>query len=645
MVTESIIVAKRWDGLGGRLHAILNAWSAARALEREFRFVWPRNAFGELQEPRELFSDGFLDRFEISESDCADCVHCGPGSLRLSEMRDTRQAEMPSRLEISECFEVFAFGDETPEAARERFRRGLREIAWSRASQALVEAALEDADGCGYAAIHIRAGDIVTGGWRQFVPVEKYAPLLLVERAIDELSDHDRLPVVVVSDNDSCVQHLKTRFSVIRTPGDLFAGYADLTEVQRAFADILALAQARRLVGPRLSAFSQLSAHLGGSTLQSLDQLIVEEDTRRWFPQHLAQIEERAERSAFLPPLLARDICWFLDVFSDHLEPGEQLTLARRAIGYDPDFCGALNRSAAALARTGEHAASGEASARAQIASAKADRHADPMVETLATAISASLSTLVTRPRSHARAVLADARGALAKCEVLKPFQIQHSDVLFNLRFQIAALAWLTAADDELRAVAQEAMDSSGRDPAFLSAWRPSGAKVLREPGSFPQVLRNLETVTVRIAYAIGKALILASQESHPPSLVQVEGMTVSPTGLRWVTGWVRDTGTTRGRLAVAWGGDGTFVSGGPAHLRRPDVIIEKRHGQPMGFAFPVPLSMQEAPGSLRAGIRVQGSDPHVGPLACLRQFRFTALSSRIAACWENVRGKTRRPL
>ncbi|MGO9326835.1 MAG: hypothetical protein ACLQJ0_01790 [Steroidobacteraceae bacterium] len=630
MKSDSIVIAKRWDGLGGRLHAILNAWSVARALDLAFRFVWPRGADIALHEPRELFSDTFIDRFELADSGYASrVVLSDPTVLSLPDAMDLcRAANTNSMIEISECFDVVAFVTEPAEAAQARFRNGLREIGWSRASHALIEHISDDKFLRGYSAIHIRAGDIVAGNWRQFVPVEKYVPTAYVEFAIQTLSGADRDPVVVVSDNERYVCHLKSRFNTILTPGDIVPGYAALTELQRAFADILVLSRARRIVGPRASAFSQLAAHLGNVTILGVDDLMAEEDARRWLCDGIARVGKNARRSDVLRPLLARDICWFLDVFSDTLAVGDQIALAHEATRLEPDFCGSLNRAASALALAGHRRASQKASLRAQCAAAMADRHSDPLVESLATSISAKVLALTFGTRWQVgrellerlglssivrlldggidrTVILDDIKRNLKNCEILTPFQIQHGHLLANLRFQIATLGWLTAADDRLREIAKATIKPAHSEPLYLRSWRPSGFSNLRAPGSFPQALRNLEVLTIRIARGIGTALSGASSRSPP--LGNVDGITTSPSGLRWVNGWAYNADVGRTELAVGYFCDDAIVSGGVTFVARPDVAAALKDPRALncGFSFPVPLAFQDKVSDFQSTIRI----------------------------------------
>lgn len=607
-----MVVANRFDGVGARLGAIINAWSIARVLGQEFRFVWPRGGDIGLREPGNLFSSEFLDRFEITEAEYATRrVESGLTGMSVLDARECCQRiDAPSMMRIDECFDVVAFADETPRTAQARFRATLDEISWNTALSSLVRGILNRRIARGYSAIHIRAGDFVTGDWRQFVQIEKYTPTAFVEHAIESLSGDERNPVVVVSDNAPYVRYLKRRFRAIRTPDDIVPGYTGLNELQRAFVDILVLSQARRLVGPRMSAFSQLAVKLGNVSLRSAHELVAEPDARRLLHDHINRAGKQVEQSAVLGPLLVRDICWFLDVFSDDLTFGDTIALARRAARLKSDFCGALNRSASALALAGKPNASRRASSPALAAAATVDRHADPMVESLATYISATAVGLGTRSAGvqgllerlklgsifNARtATFDDIDQWLERCQTLAPYQIHHSEVLLNLRYQVAALRWLTATNSRLRAIAKSVLRSGAPPAPILRGWRPSGFSKLTASGAFPHVLRNLEVVTIRIAHAISTALRATCVPSTP--LLHVHGLTATASGMRWVTGWAYDPDIGRRGVAVAYRLGNGVLSAGVTFLPRPDIAENLREpgAENCGFAFPVPLNLPDA--------------------------------------------------
>jgi hypothetical protein len=357
---------------------------------------------------------------------------------------------------------------------------------------------------------------------------------------------------------------------------------------------------------------------------------MTESVARRRLRDGIARAGEEARRSKVLRPLLARDICWCLDVFPDRLAMGEHLDLARRASRCEPDFCRALNRRATVLAFAGDVRASAQASSRAGRAAARAETHADPLVESLATSISARVVVALGARRHGERrllkwlglasrlgrlgggtdreAMLDDLERSLERCEALRPFQTHHRDVLVNLRFQLAAMAWLTAADDRSRETVRRAMRPMESEPLLLPSWRPSGFSRLGGSGSFPQTLCNLEVVTIRIARAIGAAL--SGGPSRPPRGGQVDTIGACPSGLRWATGWAYDADAGRSDLAVGLLSNDGIVSGGTTFLSRPDVAaaVGDTRALHCGFAFPVPSTVQDQAGGPQSSLRISSN-------------------------------------
>jgi hypothetical protein len=474
--------------------------------------------------------------------------------------------------------------------------------------------------------VHARAGDIVEGDWRQFVPVEKYTPAAFVEHAIEALAGPEGGLVVVASDNEGYLRHLKARFEHVRSPGDLVRGYEGLSEAQRAIADVLVLSRARRVVGPRTSAFSRLAAHLGGLEVLSIGDLMTESVARGRLRDGIARAGAEAAGRKVLRPLLARDACWFLDVFSDGLPVSESLALARRAARSEPDFCGALNRLAIALALEGRNRASAAASSRALRAAVRAGVHADPLVESLASSVSAGVLAALDTRRHRGRqllerlglafllgrsgggdreAALASMGRSLERCGTLAPFQTHHQDVLLNLRFQLAALAWLAAADDPSRDAAGGAARRAEGGLLLSPSWRPSGFSRLRRSGSFPQVLRNVEVVTLRVAQAMGAAL--SCGPSRPLRTGCVDTIRAGPSGLRWAGGWAYDAEAGRSDLAVGFVSSDGVAVGGATFVARPDVAaaLGDRRALHSGFELPVPSGVPDDSSSLESMLRV----------------------------------------
>jgi hypothetical protein len=391
------------------------------------------------------------------------------------------------------------------------------------------------------------------------------------------------------------------------------------------------LSRARRIVGPRTSAFSRLAAHLGALEVLGIDDLMTESAAQRRLRDGIAGAGPGAARRKGLHPLLARDVCWFLDVFSDRLPVREHLALARRAVRAEPDFCGALNRLAGALALVGASRASAETSSRALRAAVQAGVHADPLVESLATSISAGvllavgarrpwvlrlverlgLAPRVGRPGGGDRqAALDEMEKRLERCEALAPFQTHHPDVLLNLRFQLAALAWLGAADDRRRDAVGRAMRPRTGEPLLSPSWRPSGFARLGGAGSYPQTLRNVEVVTIRLAQAMGAALL--SGPSRPLRTGRVDAIRAGPSGLRWAGGWAYDADAGRADLAIGFVSSDGVASGGATFLARPDVpaALGDPRALGCGFELPVPASVSDDCSELESNLRLFGPLP-----------------------------------
>ena len=92
------VVARRADRLGGRLGAMVNALTLARLLGVEFRFVWPRGRFLELDDPTEILSAAFIHAHEMDEDSFGRAQQItGVEARTLADLRQAaRPADRPS---------------------------------------------------------------------------------------------------------------------------------------------------------------------------------------------------------------------------------------------------------------------------------------------------------------------------------------------------------------------------------------------------------------------------------------------------------------------------------------------------------------------------------------------------------------------
>lgn len=618
-VSAPIVIARRWDGLGARLAAMVNAWSVARALDLEFRFIWPRDGEPKLRNPAELFSADFLSVFEIIAPEPASIISdFDPTAVTACEARRRFQATSATPfIDINECFDILAFAGEDAGTAAARFRNCFGAIGWNCKIREVIAFFSRWRNDKRYSAIHIRHGDIVFGEWRHVMAHEKYIPTPFILSAVETLSGADHRPVLVVSDNDDYVEWLKQRYAGIHTARDIFPGYMGLTELQRALVDILAMSRCEPIVASPRSAFSCLAANVGPAPIIRADRMLPKAQELLRGIEH--GMREMARRDC-LRSLLARDICWYLDIFGESLQLSEQLVLAQRAVELEAKFLGAQCRLARIAALAGNRRQARIASRRALRIAHRFDKHADPLVEGLSTIIAAGClavaehlrmskftrvlanvmpGLLGSYRRLRYRMVIRTMKRDVGLCESLNPHWLDRRGIVLNLHYQIAAIELLLNGSSLWGHLVAGEIIAARDHETNLMALRRSGFECHQADKFFDPVLRDLERVTIRFARAIGEAMAEAGFNRRGQGLGSVDGIFKSLSGLQWISGWAADTNADRNVLAVGFSQDKTAY-GGPIFITRDDVAAELRDpgAAKSGFAFPVPLHVRAIRGN-----------------------------------------------
>jgi len=600
----TVVIARRWDQLGGRLNAIVNAASVAEHYGAAFRFVWPRGADRAMHEPGLLFDQKFLDAHEISPEDLvgrpvvseAELVAMVP--TELGALLGT--GEGGRLVEIDDPFAITCLqpGDEV--AAGTRFRASFASMGWSRAAAAVIEQATSWQGGDDLSAVHVRAGDIVTGDWRHTLFYGKYMPVPFVDSAVTALADGGRKSVLVLSDNPVYVSWLQSRHPEVVTSADIMSGYDDLPEVLRALADLVLLSRCRTIVGPSASAFSQLAANLGSGTVTRADALLPPDRLAATLRSGIDDLEPKVTDSPWLAPLVARDIVWSLDVFGDGLPPLEQLALGLRAISLDPDYGAAHCRVAVLAALCGDWEASRRSAAAALRLGEAVTRHDDPLLEALvATAVVGCLAAVLEGPgvgRSSSDVSLPGPRRAVEQLEKTRPGEFNLPDILVGLH----RLQAMSEGMSSVTATLRDMLDSDlvGRRARSVDMRRFRTPVPGTPPARFEVAERMVEWATVHLSQSIGSALLQSGpvMADIPSGSTRgnVDSIETSASGVVWMRGWVADLDPvavlSAGGLAVAV--DSASGGGAPATLRRPDVdaVFPNPVGLARGFGLPVPL-------------------------------------------------------
>lgn len=526
-----VVFSGRGDQLGARLNALVNAMSVAEAIGLDFRFIWPRGADQAINDPAGLFSPTHLERFEVSPGAVEGrAVDLEAELAKVSRQEARKQLgtwDSELFLHVAEGFGVFCFSEEDPAVGRTRFIRCFDAIGWSDEAQRVSDLVRGWADGNQLSAVHVRAGDIVTGGWRQRVYFHKYSPTPYVEFAIEQLTGPDGASVLLTSDNPSLLAWLRQRHDSVVTAAELIPGYRELPEMLRAFADILLLSRCVTIVGPPRSAFSSLAANLGCGHVTSADLLVPPGQERSVLQTGILDADREVAGSPFLGRLVARDIVWCLDVFGDEMGLLEQLALARHAVELDPDFACAHVRVAliAALVRDWGCA---RTSAAAALSTAKAvSRHYDPMIEALAAQMAVVCFEAILGDRADSSRRFARLRWRFSARPV-RVWRSHMAEALTEMRRNLAdlLLGWFCMTDPThvlvnlqrleaiLAQLSKEGDDSLRRVHAGLTRWRPedvdisalrsSGLSAFRTDPEFDAVVENMERTVIYLSLAIG---------------------------------------------------------------------------------------------------------------------------------------------
>jgi hypothetical protein len=484
-------VARRWDQLGGRLSAIVNARALAKLFDLEFRFVWPHGLDPAVNDPSELLSESFLDAYE----------------LPLSELE---RIDADQYMVVDEVFEPVRAPGESEQQARDRFRRCFHEIGWNDDARRMIGSCGGWGGSGAMAAMHVRAGDVIDGDWRDFLLHEKLTPTPFVHEAIRSLTEGGERRVLVFSDNDDYRTFLTRRFDGVVTAEEIIPAHERLSAIHRAFAEILALSRCELIVGPPNSAFSRLAANLGARELRRADTLIAPGCELEVLRAGIAEHRDVTPDSRPSDALRSRDICWCLDVFEDSLSLAEQHDLAREATGLDPDFAGALTRHARIATLTGDLRAARRSASRGSAVAESAGRSDDPLFEALVTEVVWRCFAVVQHHRGltarSSRRTLERSVELVARCVHLDPIWIWKVRALEDLGFLTAVAAQVAAEPADVRKRVARSLETARHESLDLPRIRKPGLEHHRSVRTYDPLTRDLDRITLHLYRAVHQA-------------------------------------------------------------------------------------------------------------------------------------------
>lgn len=265
-----MIIATNWDGFGGRLNGILNAYYVSKRTGVDFKFIWPKEKrVPGIAEYLEALSPEFRDRYQANSSAVKGLRKISvklDGTITIAEFLDfCSSAASNSYISIENPFATPAFiGDSTDEQAR--FYSSLAETIWSKSTLLLrrqVNTVFKDKT-----VLHARFGDLVEGAWRNYVEPSKYITGLQIDEAIRQGQSQKNF-IFIISDSpsvNSFVNSLQDKALVeeLTRPTPLSP------EVSALLEDLFKLEACSKILAPSGSAFSTLGAKLGAKKVLPL---------------------------------------------------------------------------------------------------------------------------------------------------------------------------------------------------------------------------------------------------------------------------------------------------------------------------------------------------------------------------------------
>ena len=233
-----MLVARRFDYLGGRLMSLCLALLAGREKQIPVKLTWPISPLhGMPVKAEDVFAQRFLDEHLITEQQVrADNIENSDDCTMITALNPK---QMPSDLSVAP---LPPFADVLPVSVFSDPLRGACELL-----------ATQD-----YRAVHVRHGDLVRGNWRHFGHMDRFVPydathdFILRHCPAGEFRVH--------SDESEAAVHLT---DVARAAGDGSFNYVQSDPTHGLAADVFDafnMAFAQKIIAPANSAYSGFAA-------------------------------------------------------------------------------------------------------------------------------------------------------------------------------------------------------------------------------------------------------------------------------------------------------------------------------------------------------------------------------------------------
>lgn len=347
---EKVFLARRSDGLGERLNAMLNALWLSEIYSCDFRFAWPKrfqdDPLHAIVPVEKMFSPEFIERFCVPEEELSGNWEISGRKRSRQEiawrLSDTGMITAP-RVHLSELMHDFVDLSDVS-----GLQRAFRKIGFSDHVQEAIDHAESIRLPPNAVVMHLRSGDVFYGEYRKYVHYSYKGITMPIAKELIRQQREEGCEVYVIGQDAEAISYLTQTTSASNIDSLLPSGLSAMTNVQKAMYDLVLLSRFKTIIGGS-SGFSRQAGWIGGgNVLRPTDLLSAAE-------QHRVSLRDLQNCELSYNPLQTSFAYWYAYYCGRHSRTAEQnVPLLIKARNFDPDNELYYFVEAALLAENGE---------------------------------------------------------------------------------------------------------------------------------------------------------------------------------------------------------------------------------------------------------------------------------------------------
>jgi hypothetical protein len=327
-----IVLARRGDGLGERLNALLNAMRLAKILGVDYRFTWPlgrpaRDPHHAIVPAREFFSADFLAAHEVGHRETRGAFELLPGpAMDLESVQALMAASDRGILAPSHPLSEKIDPSKVP-AVTGGFAKEFEAIGFHPSIEAAIAQARAVPIGEGSVGIHLRGGDNLYGKYRTWTRYWYKAIPVPIARKLVEWSRSTHADVLIFGQHptliaDLCSSTGAIEAATLRPPG--------LSAAEEAMFDLVLLSRCSRIISG-WSGFAIQAATISDKKVEHHFDLITPDVAVALTREDIAKNGERYD------PVQRAFAWWAAYYVARHeLSHRESVELVEKALAADP---------------------------------------------------------------------------------------------------------------------------------------------------------------------------------------------------------------------------------------------------------------------------------------------------------------------